>query len=170
MTIDCWISDAAAKWPDKPALIFGETVIGYAAMAALIDRRAAGLAKAGLSRGDRVGWLGMNNPEVLVLLFACARIGAMLLPFNWRLAAAELAEIAADCAPRMIFHDAHLATQRRVWRGRTPPPYQHPSRTRSGTSPCPQNHRITPRVRSAKTIRFWLSIPRARQVRQKARS
>ena len=108
MTIDRWISDAAAKWPDKPALIFGETVIGYAAMAALIDRRAVGLAKAGLSRGDRVGWLGMNNPEVLVLLFACARIGAMLLPFNWRLAATELAEIAADCAPRIIFHDAHF--------------------------------------------------------------
>ncbi len=109
MTIDRWISDAAARWPDKPALIFGDDTISYAAMAALIDRRAIALARAGLRPGDRVGWLGLNNPEVFVLLFACARIGTILAPFNWRLTQAELAGIAADCAPRIIFHDAHFA-------------------------------------------------------------
>src|SRR5947208_1654726 len=62
-----------------------------------------------IDKGDRVAWLGYNNPEMLVLLFALARRGAMLVPLNWRLTAAEHKEILADCAPRCIFSDADFA-------------------------------------------------------------
>jgi len=50
-----------------------------------------------------VAWLGYNCPEMLVLLFALARLGAMLVPLNWRLTAAEHRTILADCDPRWIF-------------------------------------------------------------------
>jgi fatty-acyl-CoA synthase len=43
----------------------------------------------GIGPGDRVAYLGLNSPENLDLVFACARLGAMLLPLNWRLAAPE---------------------------------------------------------------------------------
>ncbi len=59
-----------------------------------------------VSRGDRVAWLGYNSPDMLVLLFALARLGAMLVPLNWRLTAAEHKTILADCSPKWIAFDA----------------------------------------------------------------
>jgi fatty-acyl-CoA synthase len=47
----------------------------------------------GVGRGSIVAWLGHNSWDMLATLAACARLGAVLLPLNWRLAAAELAGI-----------------------------------------------------------------------------
>jgi fatty-acyl-CoA synthase len=58
-----------------------------------------------LAKGDRVAWLGYNSPEMLVLLFALARLGAILVPLNWRLTAAEHKTILADCKPKWIGFD-----------------------------------------------------------------
>jgi fatty-acyl-CoA synthase len=55
--------------------------------------------------GDRVAWLGYNHPKLLVLLFALARRGAVLVPLNWRLAPAEHKQIVADCTPRLLLSD-----------------------------------------------------------------
>ncbi len=109
MTIDGWISRAAEVTPDKPALIFDGEVMSYADMAAAVSARAEGLRGAGIGRGDRVAWYGLNHPEVFVLLFACARIGAILVPLNWRLAAEEVARIVENCAPGLVLHDDHFA-------------------------------------------------------------
>jgi fatty-acyl-CoA synthase len=59
-----------------------------------------------VEKGDRVAWLGYNNPRMLVLLFALARLGAILVPLNWRLTAAEHKAILADCSPKWLFCDA----------------------------------------------------------------
>src|SRR5687767_5113703 len=59
-----------------------------------------------VSRGDRVAWLGYNSPQMLVLLFAAARQGAIIVPLNWRLTAAEHRQILADCAPKFLYCDA----------------------------------------------------------------
>ena len=56
-----------------------------------------------MRKGDRVAWLGYNCPEMLVLLFALARLGAILVPLNWRLTAAEHRTILADCSPKWLF-------------------------------------------------------------------
>jgi fatty-acyl-CoA synthase len=47
----------------------------------------------GVQRGAIVAWLGHNSWDQLATLVACQRLGAVLLPLNWRLAAAELALI-----------------------------------------------------------------------------
>jgi fatty-acyl-CoA synthase len=47
----------------------------------------------GVQRGAIVAWLGHNSWDMLATLSACERLGAVLLPLNWRLAAAELAHI-----------------------------------------------------------------------------
>jgi len=49
-----------------------------------------------------VAWLGYNDPEMLALLFALARLGGILVPLNWRLTAAEHRSILADCKPRWL--------------------------------------------------------------------
>ncbi|MEY2952347.1 MAG: hypothetical protein RLZZ401_434 [Pseudomonadota bacterium] len=59
--------------------------------------------------GDRVAYLGLNHPDQLVLLFALAHLGAMLVPLNFRLAGAEWRAVLADSASRCLLHDAHWA-------------------------------------------------------------
>ncbi|MEM7545112.1 MAG: AMP-binding protein [Pseudomonadota bacterium] len=107
--IDAWIADHAKARPDHPALIFKDKTWSYADFAARIDARAAALTAAGIARGDRVAWYGMNHAEVFTILFACARIGAVLVPLNWRLAAAEISKIVDDCGPKLIIYDDHFA-------------------------------------------------------------
>jgi indoleacetate---CoA ligase len=98
-----WIEKHAAFTPQKTAIRFGEEDLSYAEFAQRIARAAAGLAGLGVRRGDAVAFLGLNHPQMLALLFACARLGAMLAPLNWRLAAPEHARVLADCPPRALF-------------------------------------------------------------------
>lgn len=63
----------------------------------------------GVRPGDRVAWLGHNHVDQLVLLFALARVGALLLPLNFRLAPAEWDSLVAGCGPSHLVHDAALA-------------------------------------------------------------
>jgi fatty-acyl-CoA synthase len=60
-----------------------------------------------------VAWLGYNSPDMLVLLFALARLGAILVPLNWRLTAAEHKVILQDCTPRWIAFDADFEAHAR---------------------------------------------------------
>lgn len=94
-------------WPEcapaaAPALRFEGETLAYGALAQAARGCAAMLAAQGVGRGDRVAFLGANHPAQLVLFFACARLGAMLLPLNWRLALPELAFILADATPRLL--------------------------------------------------------------------
>jgi fatty-acyl-CoA synthase len=88
--------------PTAPALRFEGATTDYAGLLAQIEAAAAGLAALGIHRGDRVAYLGPNHPSQLVLLFAVARLGAMQLPLNWRLAPPELGFILADATPRLL--------------------------------------------------------------------
>ncbi|RMD92089.1 MAG: long-chain fatty acid--CoA ligase [Alphaproteobacteria bacterium] len=118
MTIDRWIEAAAQARPDKPAILFEGAALSYGDLAREIGARAEALRRAGVSRGDRVAWYGLNEPEVFVLLFACARLGAILVPLNWRLAEAEIAQIVEDCDPALVIHDAAFADAARRLTGR----------------------------------------------------
>jgi fatty-acyl-CoA synthase len=57
----------------------------------------------GVHRGDRVAVLALNSPDYLALLYACARLGAMLVPLNWRLAVPEQVFILTDAAVKAVF-------------------------------------------------------------------
>ena len=97
--------DAAA-----PAVRFEGVWTSYGELEAA-SRRAAGVAwhDWGVRAGDRVAWLGGNHPAQLALLFGLARIGAILLPLNFRLAPAEWQRLLADCTPAHLVHDTEWA-------------------------------------------------------------
>jgi len=93
----------AAFTPDKPAVIFEGEILSYAGFSARIEQAACALkAEFGVSRGDRVAILSLNRPDYLVLLYACARLGAMLVPLNWRLAMAEQLFILSDAGVKVL--------------------------------------------------------------------
>jgi fatty-acyl-CoA synthase len=93
----------AAFAPDKPAVHFEGETLSYTAFNARIEQTARALkSELGVSRGDRVAVLSLNRPDYLVLLYACARLGAMLVPLNWRLAVAEQLFILSDAAAKVL--------------------------------------------------------------------
>src|SRR5882757_1117864 len=103
MDLSDLIARNAAFSPDKPALVFEGEVLSYRAFFERIEITAKALkAEFGVSRGDRVAILSLNRPDYLVLLYACARLGAMLVPLNWRLAAAEQMFILSDAAAKLL--------------------------------------------------------------------
>lgn len=61
--------------------------------AELADAATAHLRREGVQRGAIVAWLGHNSWDMIATLVACHRLGAVLLPLNWRLAAPELAAL-----------------------------------------------------------------------------
>jgi fatty-acyl-CoA synthase len=56
----------------------------------------------GVMRGDRVAILAMNCVEYLDLFFACAKLGAVYVPLNWRLHQEELASLLEDTEPKVV--------------------------------------------------------------------
>jgi acyl-CoA synthetase (AMP-forming)/AMP-acid ligase II len=73
---------------------------------ARVERLAAGLAAAGVVSGDRIGIVSLNCLEYLDLYGAAARLGAIMLPVNWRLAAEEVVQVLNDATPKLVFADA----------------------------------------------------------------
>src|SRR3954464_6988669 len=103
MDLSDLIARNAAFTPDKPALIFEGETLTYRAFYDRIDRAAQGLKTAfGVTQGDRVAILSLNRPDYLVLLYACARLGAILVPLNWRLATAEQLFILSDASVKVL--------------------------------------------------------------------
>jgi fatty-acyl-CoA synthase len=103
MDLSDLIERNAAFAPDKPALVFEGEALSYAAFHTRIVQAARALkAEFGVTKGDRVAILGLNRPDYLVLLYACARLGAMLVPLNWRLAAAEQLFILRNCGAKVL--------------------------------------------------------------------
>ncbi|MGD9966155.1 MAG: long-chain fatty acid--CoA ligase [Hyphomonadaceae bacterium] len=75
-------------------------------------RAASVLAARGIEPGERVAIVCRNRIEFFEALFACAKLGAILVPLNWRSPAAELAVLLADCTPKLLMfgaEDARLA-------------------------------------------------------------
>ncbi|MBK7991315.1 MAG: AMP-binding protein [Comamonadaceae bacterium] len=109
-TLDDVLLQHARSRPQALAMRFEGRDVSYGKLARRTARAAARLwHEWGVRPGDRVAWLGLNHPDQITLLFALARIGALLVPLNFRLASAEWQAVLADCTPRCVLHDAAWA-------------------------------------------------------------
>lgn len=124
MNLSRFIERWAAHAPERVALHFQGTEFSYRDLWVRTERMTRALAGLGIRKGDRIAFLGYNNPEMLVLLFALARIGAILVPLNWRLTANEHRALLANCTPALLFfedefaeHAAGLPVARRIRMG-----------------------------------------------------
>lgn len=103
-----WIRHHARRRPGHKAIIDVEleAELSYAELDRQIDACVELLIREhGIQSGDRVAILCHNCPEVFVIEFACARLQAIFLPLNWRLASAELDYLMSDAGPRVVFSD-----------------------------------------------------------------
>jgi acyl-CoA synthetase (AMP-forming)/AMP-acid ligase II len=98
----------ARRTPDKPIAVFGDDVVTYQGMLDWAASLAAGLEGRGVGAGDVVGLLSYNSIEFLATIFAANYLGAIAMPINWRLAAAELRFILEHSEARALVCDDAL--------------------------------------------------------------
>jgi len=76
------LDEVAAREPTKTAIICGDVSLSYGELNEQVNRGARSLLALGAGRGDHVAVLIGNRPEWVVMYFATARIGAVLVPLN----------------------------------------------------------------------------------------
>ncbi|MEA2432901.1 MAG: long-chain acyl-CoA synthetase [Actinomycetota bacterium] len=98
------LADSARSHPEKTALIVASSgeAISYADVNAEANRVAAGLTRAGLTKGDRVA-IGMHNvPHFAYAYFGILRAGGVVVPLNIMLTPTELARILKDSGAKAL--------------------------------------------------------------------
>jgi fatty-acyl-CoA synthase len=99
----------ATRRPDKVVIIAGDRTLTNAQLLARVEALAAALRHRGVERGDRVALLMYNHPEFIEALFAVNRLGAALLPLNYRLAPAEWQYILENSEAGVIITEPDFA-------------------------------------------------------------
>ena len=111
MDLSEWIDRHARLTPERTAIRFPGRALSYGELAELVQRLAAAIATRGLKRGACLAYLGLNSPEMLALLFACARLGILFMPLNWRLAGPEQRQMLEHCPPSLLFVEPQFIAQ-----------------------------------------------------------
>ena len=119
-----WLRIQARALPDRLALIAGDARWTFAELDRRADGAARRLASCGARDGTRVALLLRNRAPYVVLAHALARLGAVMVPLNARLAAAELAWQLADAAPDLLVSEGDL-TRRGIEASRGLPRLAH---------------------------------------------
>ena len=92
LTIGGLLDDIAQRFPDNDALVYPERGLRYtyAQFNQICRQVAKGLLKLGIKKGDHVSIWAHNVPEWVILMFATAKIGAVLVTVNTAYKSAEL--------------------------------------------------------------------------------
>ena len=109
-----WLAHHAGRTPDKTAWVDLHSSRRFSYAQA--EERSCRLAwhfqhHCGVTKGDRIGVLAMNSTDMLEIQSACAKIGAIFLPLNWRLTVTELEYIVGDAEPTVLVHDRQFADE-----------------------------------------------------------
>lgn len=98
-----FISRNAQIYPDRDCIVFNDIRLDHREYKKRCDELAAGLTRAGIKSGDRMGILAQNCPEFMVLYGAAAKMGVIVLPVNCRLQQTEMEYILEDGSPSVVF-------------------------------------------------------------------
>jgi acyl-CoA synthetase (AMP-forming)/AMP-acid ligase II len=102
-TLTSQLDELARSRGGHTAIVCSKARYDYRALRGRVIRLANALESAGVGKGDRVLWLGQNSSRILEGLLACARVGAMICPINWRQSAHEMAFVIDDFTPKVVF-------------------------------------------------------------------
>ncbi|MEE8304491.1 MAG: AMP-binding protein, partial [Candidatus Tectomicrobia bacterium] len=99
----------AEIYPDRPAIIDDDGAQTFKEFLLRVDSLATGIGQLSISKGDRICILAQNNTAYVELYGACAKLGTIAYPINWRLSPEEIERVVERANPRlMIVDDASL--------------------------------------------------------------
>jgi carnitine-CoA ligase len=123
-TLGSLLASRAGGAGEREFLVFGERSWTYAQTLIEVDRTAAMLHARGIGAGQRVGVMSLNHPSTVFVLFALARLGAVMVPVNpefraeearYVLSHAEVSGVICSPAALQTVRDALAPTQLRPW-------------------------------------------------------
>lgn len=98
----------AAERPDQPALICDERTLTFADLHAESSQVAHALLAANVDTSDRIGFIGKNGPEYFTVTYGAAKLNAVNVAVNWRLAPPEMDYILDNAEAKVVFVDAEF--------------------------------------------------------------
>jgi acyl-CoA synthetase (AMP-forming)/AMP-acid ligase II len=98
-----FLTISAAVVPDREALVCGDQRVTYAAMAEQVNRLANALQSRGVQQGTKVAVMAMNSPQYIETYYACAKIGAVFVPLNYRAKREEIVHMLNDSGASLLF-------------------------------------------------------------------
>ena len=103
-----WLKKWQSNQPEKVALVDHDqkTQLTYNNLFLIAGSLAHQLKARGIQKGDRVGILSPNRLEMVLLFFAVQRLGALLVPINFRLSSSEVDYVLADSKPKILFYES----------------------------------------------------------------
>ncbi len=115
MNIAWWVQRWGDLHPDKTAIIFEAEHISYCELNQRANRASCWLQSLAIEKGDRVAAMLNNCPEFIELFLACARLGAIFVPLNFRSAPPELDYFLKNCRPRLfVFGREFIGTVKKL--------------------------------------------------------
>src|SRR6266851_2464895 len=101
--------DRAVRYhPERPAFNVGEGQLTFRELDDRVASLAAALTRRGFRTGDRLALLLPNGPEYVELVYACSRLGVIVVPINTRLSIVEIDHVLADACPRGLVRHSSL--------------------------------------------------------------
>lgn len=110
MNIGQVFSQRAYLSPDLEALVCQGKRYTYSQANERVNQFASFLLERGCEPGERIGFLCKNHDQFVTAFFAVAKMGAISVPLNWRLQAAELDYILADSKVSVLVYDSNFAS------------------------------------------------------------
>jgi acyl-CoA synthetase (AMP-forming)/AMP-acid ligase II len=102
-TLPGLLEEHARSRPDGLAIVCGDVRLTWSELQSRVLALAGALHGAGVGVGDRVLWMGQNCHRVVETMAACAHLGAVFCPVNWRQSSTELAFVLDDATPAVVF-------------------------------------------------------------------
>jgi fatty-acyl-CoA synthase len=100
---------SATRYPDKPGIVFYDSVLSYGDLKRDAEYLAGFLVqRCGVKRGDRVGLFLHNSPQFVIGYYAILRAGAMVVPINSMSTGSELTHIVENCGAETLITAQHL--------------------------------------------------------------
>src|SRR5687768_1907467 len=107
---------ARALYGDREAVVDGELRHTYTQFFERCDRWSAALQRLGVGAGDRVAYIAPNTHRQLESFYAVPQIGAVLVPINFRLTAADFAYIINHSGACVVcVHEDYLAAVEAIY-------------------------------------------------------
>ena len=108
LTIGDVLEQTASKFPDRDAIVYPrrDQRWTYAEFDERVNRLASGLADLGVGKGDRVSTVLQNGSEIVLTVYACAKLGAVFNPLNYRLPAGEIEFIVGDAGSSVVVFES----------------------------------------------------------------
>ncbi|WP_347488817.1 long-chain fatty acid--CoA ligase [Desulfoscipio sp. XC116] len=105
MNISGMLARNARRHPDKEALIYEEKRYSYRQLNESVNCLANALAGLGVRKGDKVALMMQNSDRYVIAFMAALRLGAVVVPINFRLAVPEVEYIVNHSDSGTLIYD-----------------------------------------------------------------